>query len=334
MDPRSEELSRQPREEPFEESYLDITIHKLMLQDVVRTEAYERALKQIVKPGHSVLDFGCGTGVLSIFASRAGAKKVHAVDRTRFIRMAKKIAEKNEATNICFHHNDHQSLELDEKVDVLVSEWMGHFLFHEDMLGPLLHVRDKYLKPDGIMIPQEVSLHAGLVTDSEIFEDLNFFREKPYGIDFSPIEDVPFEQVTTDFFRLNQLMKPLIKLGSFNLSTLKAPPQKLVGQIIAEKSTTVYGICGWFGSTVADGIPLDTGPDDPYTHWSHLHFPLEKPFLVKKGKEITVEIRLPNDEEPLGDKWIWSLCDGTQTVVFDNMRYRENERFPLKPGML
>ncbi len=47
-----------------------------MLKDEVRTMAYKNA---IMKNGHLfkdkiVLDIGCGTGILSIFAVKAGAK--------------------------------------------------------------------------------------------------------------------------------------------------------------------------------------------------------------------------------------------------------------------
>jgi predicted RNA methylase len=81
-------------------SYRDVAMHKVMLQDVVRTDAYQRAINQVVSPGSSVLDFGCGTGILSIFAARAGAETVIAVDRSTFIEKAQEIA----LTNGCSHH--------------------------------------------------------------------------------------------------------------------------------------------------------------------------------------------------------------------------------------
>lgn len=213
--------------DPFSGSYRDVGVHHLMLLDVVRTEAYERALLKAVTPGCRVMDFGCGTGVLSIFASRAGAEKVYAVDQSIFIQQAHAIAKCNNIRNIFFYHNDHKDLKLDTKVDLLVSEWMGHFLFYEEMLGPLLNLRDKYLVEGGTMIPGKISLHAGLVTDDFVYKDSAFLKQTPYGIDFSPIADAPLCQTLLETVTPQQIMDTTIDLGTFDLHTLEAPPEEL-----------------------------------------------------------------------------------------------------------
>lgn len=41
------------------------------------------------------MDIGCGTGVLSIFAARAGAKRVHAIENAEIANFAKEIIRKN-----------------------------------------------------------------------------------------------------------------------------------------------------------------------------------------------------------------------------------------------
>ena len=38
-----------------------------------------------------------------------------------------------------------------DKVDIIVSEWMGYFLLYEAMLDTVLYARDKWLAKDGIV---------------------------------------------------------------------------------------------------------------------------------------------------------------------------------------
>jgi ribosomal protein L11 methylase PrmA len=62
-----------------------------MIKDKVRTEAYQRAIegnKNCFK-GKVVLDIGCGTGILSLFAARAGAKMVIGVDNADIVHYAR-----------------------------------------------------------------------------------------------------------------------------------------------------------------------------------------------------------------------------------------------------
>ncbi len=51
-----------------------------------------------------------------------------------------------------------------EKVDIIISEWMGYFLFYESMLDCVLYARDKYLKEDGLVSKLLTKLDASKQT--------------------------------------------------------------------------------------------------------------------------------------------------------------------------
>jgi protein arginine N-methyltransferase 1 len=127
-----------------------------MLKDEVRTLSYMRA---IVKNKHLfkdkiVLDVGAGTGVLSMFAAQAGAKHVYAIDMANIIDKSKLIvAENNLSDKITCIKGKMEDIELPvDKVDIIISEWMGYFLLYEGMLDTVIAARDKWLVPDGLVI--------------------------------------------------------------------------------------------------------------------------------------------------------------------------------------
>lgn len=317
-------------------SYRDVAMHKVMLQDVVRTDAYEQAIAEVVRPEHAVLDFGCGTGILSMFAARSGADKVIAVDRSPFISTAREIARANNLDNIAFYHDDDQSLQLDGKVDVIVSEWMGHCLFYEAMLEPLLTVRDRYLADGGVMIPAEVTLHAGLVCDEELREDLAFLRDGPYGFNFAPIADAPFEQ--TDLVTLDpeSIMQNTIELGSLNMHSISKAdaPRVFTGKLKPERTGEVYALCGWFSTQLSNSVAFGTGPNDLPTHWDQILFPLPKAFRVDPARELTLSISPLTEKTGREQVWSWSITDGETTLSVNEQHLAMSTSADLPSGKL
>ena len=161
------------------DSYSSLTIHEQMLKDRVRTEAYRDAIlrNSALFAGKAVLDVGCGTSILSMFAARAGAATVIGVDNSGMIDHAANIVAANGlsdaitliqgkmenikmpvdkvGTELLFGEDDYHAdcSGLCLQVDFIISEWMGYALLYESMLDSVLDARDKYLRAGGYMLP-------------------------------------------------------------------------------------------------------------------------------------------------------------------------------------
>jgi predicted RNA methylase len=49
--------------------YAEFEVHRTMIRDRVRTEAFQHAIDSLVRPGDVVLDVGAGSGILSLLAA-------------------------------------------------------------------------------------------------------------------------------------------------------------------------------------------------------------------------------------------------------------------------
>jgi len=131
-------------------TYESIKIHHEMLTDTARTKAYQDAVRSLAPfiKDKIVLDVGCGTGILSMFCAKAGAKHVYGVEASPFAFKTRKIIECNNMNGqISILHGKMEDIFLPvEKVDVIISEWMGTMLVTESMICSVLYARDRYLK--------------------------------------------------------------------------------------------------------------------------------------------------------------------------------------------
>ncbi|MGB8507486.1 MAG: 50S ribosomal protein L11 methyltransferase [Pyrinomonadaceae bacterium] len=139
------------------------------LADRERTAAFKSAIEKVVKPGDVVLDLGTGSGVMAIFAAKAGARKVYAVeigDYLSRVSRANFVANGYAETIVPLRMNAREvSLAQIEKPQVVVCEMITTGLIGE-MQGPVINS----LKGAGIidaqtlLVPGEISTTAALVS--------------------------------------------------------------------------------------------------------------------------------------------------------------------------
>ena len=110
------------------DSYAHFGIHEEMLKDEIRTKSYMYAIERNAHlfKDKIVLDVGCGTGILSMFAARAGAKMVYAIECSSIADQCRTIVKDNGFEDkITVIKGKMEEVELPvAQVDIIVSEWM------------------------------------------------------------------------------------------------------------------------------------------------------------------------------------------------------------------
>ena len=124
----------------------------------------DRILGDYVKPGHTVLDIGCGLGYFTLAMARmVGEKgKVIAVDlQPQMLKRLRRRAERSGVqSQIQPHLSRRDSLGVKESVDFILAFWMVHEVEHQ---GPFFKEVHGLMKPEARFLVVEPKFH---VTDS------------------------------------------------------------------------------------------------------------------------------------------------------------------------
>jgi len=296
--------------------YAEIEVHRTMICDRVRTDGFRRAIESVVHPGDVVLDVGAGTGILSLFAARAGAARVYAVERTTVAVLAQELAAANGVAEIVqVIHGDIMDIELPEHVDVIVSEWLGGFGIDEGMLVPVIAARDRWLKPGGAMIPRSVSAWAALVDDRHLGETMGFLRENPYGLRLDGLVEMTvneiiysgsFRHLTAGDRRSEPGRLWTTDADVIPLEQAEAP-QEAETLLEVHDHGTANALALWFSAELAPGTSLSVGPGDPPTHWGMTTAPLRFPVELTPGMVVRARVRTA-PARPMGTWTRWAIA--------------------------
>lgn len=268
------------------------SVHADMVFDMHRVGAYRRAIHQVVKPGSVVADIGTGTGILAFLALQAGAKRVHAIERTGIIECARELAVMNGFDKrIVFHHCDSKDARLNEGVDVIISELIGHMGFEEGIANTLMDARDRLLHPNGVIIPNRLSLYAAPVSASGIMDEVINVWDQIHGIDFSPMRQRALNASYVTTISERDLIGESVSVLSMQMDV--AIPQRLSTTKVfkAFRPGNVDGFAVWFAATLTDSVEITSGPWSK-THWKQCFVPLKSPVYVTEDDELHASITI------------------------------------------
>ncbi|XP_072978018.1 probable protein arginine N-methyltransferase 1 isoform X1 [Typha angustifolia] len=278
------------------DSYSHFGIHEEMLKDVVRTRTYQNAIyhNSFLFKDKVVLDVGAGTGILSLFCAKAGAKHVYAIECSQMADMAKEIVQTNGFSSvITVLKGKVEDIELPvTHVDVIISEWMGYFLLFENMLNTVLYARDKWLVNDGIVLPDKASLYLTAIEDAEYKEDKIEFWNDVYGFDMGCIKKQALIEPLVDTVDQKQIVTNCQLLKMMDISKMDPGDASFTApfKLVAERKDYIHAFVAYFDVSFTRCHKLmgfSTGPRSKTTHWKQTVLYLEEVLSICEGEALT-----------------------------------------------
>jgi precorrin-6B methylase 2 len=285
-----------------------VEFHRNLLLDSVRTETYRRAIMRVVKPGDVVADIGAGTGVLSMFAAEAGAKRVYGIEGAAIAEYAREAIEANglaERISIIYGHSS--EVAIPEKVDVLVSECIGWMMYVGDMFAAVTDARDRFLRPGGIVIPQAIKLFAAPVQSAHHHRYAEFFRGgAPYGLNLSVFGKTDHVFVTT--FDPECLVSDPVVVASCDVSV--GYPNEVIDTTVEfaiRSDCLLHGFALWFEADLCPDVSFSSAPGKPITIWQQTYCSCGTEIAAKKGTTVVLGLQLVRSLKTFGQWMAWKV---------------------------
>ena len=281
-------------------SYSSYNIHEQMLQDKIRTGTYQKAIlenPEIFKD-KIVLDIGCGTGILSIFAAKAGAKHVYGIEFADISDYANLIIKQNNLSDkITIIKSKVEEAKLPvEKVDIIISEWMGYFLLYESMLDTVLFARDKWLNKNGYMLPDHASITIAGIEDVDYKKSKTDFWDDVYGVNMSCFKNTVLAEPIIDVCPPKIINSSCCRILDIDLYTVKKEDLDFSSKYeltFCRDNDYFSGLVAWFDTgftKLNKKFNLSTSPFQKATHWSQTIFYTKNNLKVNKGDKVTGSI--------------------------------------------
>lgn len=262
-----------------------------------------------------------------MFCAKAGAKTVFAVDKSDIIDKARENVFHNglSDTVTCIRGRvEDLSLPVD-KVDIIISEWMGYCLLYEAMLPSVLYARDRFLKPEGLLVPSFASIWMAPVSDPEFVTDHISFWDDVYGFNMKAMQAGIYDDARIDVWPSSTVCGAPSQIAHFDLHKINTQDLDFSSkwQFVTDRSIeSLDGFLLWFDifftGSHQDSVPtgveakpssdkerslttFTTGPFNTETHWKQgfLHLDRTKEVVpVKSGTQLSGEIvfKAPEDQ--------------------------------------
>lgn len=310
----------------FKGKYDTLTSHEIMIADQYRTFQYKKAIDSCIKKGDVVIDLGSGSGIMSILAARAGAKKVYSIEKNSYVAQWQR-------ENILMNNLDEiiEVIEGDAEyflriygtqcVDSIISECIGDHLFENQGIKQFLKLCEHFNVKKRIPSEFTIGLYPCLVTKKqnnlvesfELLENDNVkFNWNTKILNEKNLDVSYFSSYSSEkdlYFFLPEAHSLVDSIPQFSFNNLKTLQQQVDSENNLSKLTTFPQGEGflmfYFDVELFNGIRMTNHPSRN-SGYQHSYY---QRLIKKQGKKGYVKIDVDFDainieDQPCTNIWV------------------------------
>jgi type III protein arginine methyltransferase len=264
-----------------------------MIRDGVRHQAYEMALRRVIRPGSRVLDIGTGTGLLAMMAVRAGAAEVVTCECNPTVAaVASEIIGRNGFADrvrvVAKHSADLEiGVDLTGPADVLVWDVLSNNMIGAGALPTMEHAVRRLIRPGAPTIPARGVVRVALADDQEAHRRL---MDTVEGFDLSAFNRCasPSYEIDVGSKRLVQRSDPG-DLFRFDFQSGGPFPESRAAVAVSSAGGSVNGIVQWVCFEFDEKRYYENTPSvGLMSCFSAMFYPLRQPIEIAAGDDCIV----------------------------------------------
>jgi protein arginine N-methyltransferase 1 len=275
-----------------------------MITDGARLEAYAEALRRVVTPESVVLDVGAGTGIMTLLACQAGARRVYAVEPSDVVQLLVQGARDNGyEERVVVLQRRSTDVTLPERADVLVSDLRGVLPPHGTHFADVIDARSRLLAPGARLLPARDTMWLAVASAPETFHQRRaVWKDGPHGLDLRAA--LPLVDNTPEKMRAEPdvLLSAPVPWAALHYPTLTDLRVRGAGTCEIVKPGRAHGLLGWFDTELVEGVGYSSAPGAPAGIYGQILFPWPAEETLRAGDRVSFQLRA----DPVQGDYLWT----------------------------
>jgi protein arginine N-methyltransferase 1 len=257
---------------------------------------------------------------LGLIALKAGAGKVIFVEEEPIIKVARRtVFEAGFSDRAEFIQKNSYQLELRESVDVVVCDHVGYFGFDYGILALLADAKQRFLKPDGIVVPTQIDLFLAPVQTEEGRKIVSRWKDGSIPPEFSWVGAADANAKHALELGADGL---LADAGAWANLTLGEEPREFIKrqvELTFDRDGQLDGLLGWFECLLHDGVSMTNSPSvQDRLERPQAFLPFEEPVSVRKVERLFATIMIRPADHIIA--WSVELPDQGKTISLSTFK--------------